>query len=247
MLDINKAPDRPETFFSESTEVRKSEKMQDFFNHWSKEKPQDIPPQFRLPKEVWRFCLRKNKNPDKQEFLDQVTEAGVVLTQAENIKVDQGEKEYKQSVKHWEFLAETVEGYRASGKQCLWGPHTEESIKSSEILKDANIMPHFTVEREREDGTIKLREVTDASRTTEDGASFNDWISDAEASLKYIAIVTLVAMIVQCNIQWMIMADAVSAFKRIPIAVRFIKYFGVKIGKFLFFLDMFNIWRSIKL
>ncbi len=96
-------------------------------------------------------------------------------------------------------------------------------------------MPHFIRTTVREDGSLKLREVTDAASKADGGMSFNDNIPKEETNLAYIAIVALIHLIVSCKLEWLVMADAVNAFKRVPIADKYIKYFGIKIGEFIFY------------
>ncbi len=180
------------------------------------------------------MCLEDSNNPDKDEFYKQIVQDGVEVTEEKEIKMEQGEEEYKMSIENWEFLGETIEEYRQNS-DCIWGPFTNKQISEHKDLKDGYIMPHFIRTTVREDGSIKKREVTDASSKKLGGRSFNEYIYESEKILRYVMIYTIIAMIEATGIKWMIMADAVNAFKRIPIATRFIKYFGVKIGSVYFY------------
>ncbi len=132
-------------------------------------------------------------------------------------------------------MAKKIQECRKKDINCIYGPFTKEQAKTRELLKGGNIMPHFIRTTLREDGTEKLREVTDASSTRKGGKSFNDNIKDQEKNLKYIAIIEIIRMIKKCKIEWMVMGDAQNAFKRLPIEDRFIKYFGVKIATRIFY------------
>ncbi len=89
--------------------------------------------------------LDENKNPDKKEFYRQMVEDGVEVTEEKDIQMEQGDEEYKLTVKEWEFMAETVQDYRENN-HCIWGPFTKEEIKNNETLKNGYIMPHFVLQ-----------------------------------------------------------------------------------------------------
>ncbi len=179
--------------------------------------------------------MEDNNSKDKKEFLKQLN--GVHLVKKNNLhklQCNQGEEEYKLTRKQWKFTGKKIEEYTEE-KQCMWGPFTDEEIKQKKELKGHIIMPHFIKETERKDGTIKMRLVTDASKTSKEGKSFNDNLTEEETNVKYIHIKQIVEMIVKLKLKWLIMADAVDAFNRVPIADEYIKYFGIKMGKFKFF------------
>ncbi len=171
---------------SSSTKVYK--RLQNFFTKWSKKKAPPKPPKYTFPSERVKQLIEPMDSPTKDEFIKLISTGGE-LTQKDEIKVDQGEEEYKMKPSHWEFLAQTIDGYIDSGKNCIYGPFTKEERANNPLLEGDNIMPHFIRETIKEDGTIKLRAVTDASSTIPGGMSFNDNIKKEEKHLAYTAII----------------------------------------------------------
>ncbi len=147
---------------SEAKEVQQSEVVRKIQGQWAEETAAEVPQKYQLPKAAWKMFLDENKNPDKKEFYRQMVEDGVEVTEEKDIQMEQGDEEYKLTVKEWEFMAETVQDYRENN-DCIWGPFTKEEIKNNETLKNGYIMPHFVRTTKREDGSLKHREVTDAS------------------------------------------------------------------------------------
>ena len=187
-----------------------------------------------MNEEVWGNLLKDYKKEDKQEFLD-CLRCGFKLTQNPNIQVDQGKKSYKLTIEEWRFVCDTIDEYTRPSKNCAWGGFGARDLLNNSMFIGHIIMPHFVDHKIREDGTEKLRVVTDATATIDGGRSFNHNISDEEKNVKYIHIIEVITMIVQYNLIYLIMADAVNAFNRVPIDNNFIKYFGIQIGKFVFF------------
>ncbi len=156
------------------------------------------------------------------------------MTNNKKIECEQGEEEYKLTRQQWKFVGEKIQEYTEE-KECMWGPFTNEQIKKEKRLDNHIIMPHFIRETTRDDGTKKLRLVTDAKKAGKEGKSFNSNVEEEEANVKYIHIYNIIKLIVKLKLKWILMADAVDAFNRVPIADKFIKYFGIKMGKFKFF------------
>ncbi len=226
---------RGKKYSSTDEAVKKAPTIKKLYEQWATELPPKDPQKYLLNKTILEELLEDNKNPDKSEFIRQMTIDGTDLTQKKTIEMEQGEEEYKMPINEWEFLATKIEEYRGEGKRCIYGPLTKEAVRENDLLKEAKIMPHFIRTTIKEDGSLKLREVTDAASKKEGFKSFNDNVEESEKSLEYLRIIEIIRLIMKCKIKWMVMADAVDAFKRIPIADRFIKYFGVKVGIFYFF------------
>eukprot|EP01083_Nonionella_stella_P040829 110695_1 len=85
----------------------------------------------------------------------------------EDIHVDQGKLEYKQSVEHWREQCKQMDAHL--GNKCIWGPFTKQEMEREKILKDYKIMPHFVNERLKDDGSTKYRLVTDAKSKQKNG------------------------------------------------------------------------------
>ncbi len=219
-------------YLSTDKSIINEKKIKKIYKKWENKKATKNPTKYGFNIPRWDTLLKDNKSKDKKEFLKQLS--GVELAKENNLQCDQGEEEYKQTRKHWKFTAKKIEEYTEE-KHCMWGPFTDEEIKQRKELKGHIIMPHFIRETEREDGTTKLRLVTDASKTKKGGKSFNDNLTEKETNVKYVNIKEIVEMIEKLKLQWLIMADAVDAFNRIPIKDEYIKYFGIKMGKFKFF------------
>ncbi len=214
-------------------EVTEDKEMIRIFKQWDSKKVTKDPTRYGFILERWRNVLEPNKSQDKEEFIRQMQD-GFELTENKNIKCDQGELEFKQTLEDWRFLAKSITEYMGEEKNCVWGPLWEKQTKEN-ILKGSNIMPHFIDHKLKPDGTTKLRVVTDASKSKIGGKAFNDNISKDESWLQYINLRNVVEMIVLCDIKYLIMADAVNAFNRVPIAEKFIKYFGIHIAGYYFF------------
>ncbi len=214
--------------------MQKSKVLQELKKKWEKIGQPKKVPKYTLDGERWDCLLEPLEDPNKHKLVKAIS-TGADLTENENIEIDQGEEEYKQTVSHWEFLAETIDGYLDRAKNCIYGPFTERQRSENPLLEGDNIMPHFIRETTRDDGTLKMRAVTNASGKAKDGKSFNDNVADYEKNLAYTTIVGIVAMIVYCKIKWLVMADAVNAFNRIPIDDKYVKYFGVRIAGFYFY------------
>ena len=152
---------------------------------------------------------------------------GALPCQADDIKVQQGDFLYSDTLDNTIATAEKVIKYHAKG--ILWGPFYEP-------LPFGKINPTFIKDETRviQGQTIaKLRVVVDISNPK--GCSYNDLITDEEKATSYPSIAHIICWIQECNIQWLAVADAKDAFHRIPIRKHHIPYFGIKIFAFYFY------------
>eukprot|EP01083_Nonionella_stella_P235132 827113_1 len=160
--------------------------------------PKSTPPRWVLNAELWEQYLKENRDPTKRKFI-QSLKNGFDMTQKRNedIHVDQGKLEYKQSVEHWREQCKQMDAHL--GNKCIWGPFTKQEMEREKILKDYKIMPHFVNERLKDDGSTKYRLVTDAKSKQKNGMNFNDNIYDHEKYVEYIKIINIVKKIVKLN------------------------------------------------
>lgn len=221
-------------FYADSKVLEKDEVIKTYFEKWNKNAPPSSPPKWPLNINVWKAALAFNQSSDKTDFVQQL-EHGVTLSSKNNIHCDQGQESYKLSIKDWRFVCQQVDEYTDSKKNCVWGAFKKEDIKNNPRFANSNIMPHFVDHKLKENGKIKQRLVTDASHSAEAGLSFNDNINDEDKEVEYHRIRDIVQMIVTHNLIWLVSADAMNAFNRVPINNKYIHYFGILIGQFLFY------------
>ena len=185
------------------------------------------PPAYKVDPTLWRLRLPFHPNPAMAQRVYKMITYGAIPCLANDIKVSQGDTQYKDTLVNIIATASKVLKYHKKG--ILWGPFLNP-------LRNGKVNPSFIKDEPKLiDGiySLKKRVVVDISNPP--GESYNDLITESEKTTVYPTIVEIIQWIQDNDIQWLAVADAKDAFHRIPICRSHVPYFGIKVFNFYFY------------
>ena len=219
---------------SEDETVLNDPRIEPILQRLRRIRPSPNRPKWHLNPRAWKYGL-KDFPEDKggQSYVDQIIEwndKGWPVTANTDLKCTGTPIEYNAKIEN--IAAGLLAMEKRINRNYIWGPF--EGLNQLPFTKtndgfQAKTWPIFYKEE-----SDKVRVLVDLSNT-DSGESFNDQLTQEEKTVHYITIITVIQLIVNCNMLWIWYMDALEAYYRVPIQSRFIPYLGVKICGFFFF------------